>query len=63
MFKKCLNDVLRVMVHLGNIGRSGWLNWVVLEVFFSLGDSMILEMHFIQSCMGAGSIYSALQLL
>ena len=38
MIKKCLD----VMWFSGEIVVGGWLDWMTLEVFSNLGDSMIL---------------------
>ena len=40
--KSCLNVVLRDMVYWGITDGSGWLDWMILEVFSNLGDFMIL---------------------
>ena len=42
MFKKCLDVVLRTWFNGEILVVGGRLNWMILEVFSSLGDSVIL---------------------
>ena len=42
MFRKCLDVLLRDMVQWEIVVVGGWLGWMILEVFSSLGDSVIL---------------------
>ena len=42
VFKKCLDFVLRDMAQWEILVVGGWLDWMILEVFFSIGDSIIL---------------------
>jgi len=39
VFEKCLDVVVRDMVYWGSIG--GRLDWMILDIFSNLGDSMI----------------------
>ena len=40
VFKKCLDVVLRNMVYWEILVIGGWLDWMILEVFSDLADSM-----------------------
>jgi len=40
VFKKCLGVVLRDMVYWEILVIGGWLDWMILEVFSDLADSM-----------------------
>lgn len=42
-FNKHLDIVLRNMVQWGILVKGGWLDWMILEVFSNLDDSMILS--------------------
>ena len=42
MLKKCLDVVLRDIVSWDILVVGAWLDWMNLEVFSNLGDSMIL---------------------
>lgn len=41
VFKECVDVALRTWL-VGTVGMGGCLGWVILEVFSSLGDSVIL---------------------
>ena len=41
VFKEHLDIVLRDMVYWEILVVGGWLDWMILEVFSNLGDSMI----------------------
>ena len=42
VFKKCLDVVLRDMVECEILVVGGQLDWMILEVFSNLGNSMVL---------------------
>jgi len=42
VLRKCLDVVLRDMVKWAILVIGGWLDWMILELFSNLDDSMIL---------------------
>jgi len=45
VFKKCVDVVLRSIVKGEILVVGGWLNWMILEVFSNLDDSVILRFY------------------